>query len=137
MCAHGRGGFADLLGDSFHRQTGAKAQLTKSITRTHDGIVAQDVTPVMLTTNTKRVTVCDMTYVDLIKAWGLKQMAADLGLPVKNVRRWEDFDSIPADWFVAVAAAAAKTGRHDITVEKLAQMAEAKRLMKAATKEAA
>lgn len=71
-----------------------------------------------------------MNYVELITDWGIPELARDLGLPTKNVRRWVDFDSIPAEWFTAVARAADLRGRHEITVSKLAEIAEARRLAK-------
>lgn len=73
-----------------------------------------------------------MTCVELISRWGVVELAKDLGLPVKNVRRWIDFDSIPADWFAAIGRAAELRGFSDVTVEALAEIAEARRLAKAA-----
>lgn len=82
----------------------------------------------MLTPNTFRVTGRNMRCVDIIQKWGVAELAKDLGLPAKNVRRWLDFDSIPAEWFAAVARAAVCRGYHQITVDALAQGAEARRL---------
>lgn len=73
-----------------------------------------------------------MTCVEIIARWTVTELAKDLGIPAKNVRRWVDFDSIPADWFAAIARAAELRGFHDITVEALADVAEARRLAKAA-----
>lgn len=86
----------------------------------------------MLTANTFRVSDWRMKCVVVIERWGVPQLAKDLGLPAKNVRRWLDFNSIPAEWFAAVARAAACRGYHDITVEALAEGAEARRLDRAA-----
>lgn len=91
----------------------------------------------MLTSNTFRVTKHVMECVDVIERWGVAELARDLGLPTKNVRRWLDFDSIPAEWFAAVARAAVRRGYHDITVDALARGAEARRLLRAARQQAA
>lgn len=82
-----------------------------------------------------------MWFTPIILRWrdGLKEkddgvlsLAADLALPAKNVRRWKDIDSVPADWFAEVARAAARRGFDDITVERLALIAEERRLSKSA-----
>jgi len=67
-----------------------------------------------------------MWFVPLIKRFGLSELARALGLPTKNVSRWVDLDSIPAEWFAPVARAAAARGFHDISVELLAARAEAR-----------
>ncbi len=72
-----------------------------------------------------------MTFTAIIEAWGIGTLAADLMLPSKNVRRWVDMNSIPADWFAAVARAAKRRGYHGITVRALAEIAEARRLNRA------
>jgi hypothetical protein len=72
-----------------------------------------------------------MIFASVISRWGVAELAADLGLPTKNVRRWVDNDSIPAEWFAAVARAADVRGHADITVEKLAMLAEERRLRRA------
>jgi hypothetical protein len=69
-----------------------------------------------------------MTFADILARWGLAELASDLGLPVKNVRRWSDLGSIPSEWFAAVVRAAEGRGFHDITLEALAAAAEARRL---------
>jgi hypothetical protein len=69
-----------------------------------------------------------MKCVAIIERWTVAGLAKDLGIPPKNVRRWLDFDSIPAEWFSAIARAAESRGYHDITVEMLAGVAEARRL---------
>ena len=68
-----------------------------------------------------------MWFRPVIERWGAVALAKDLALPAKNVRRWVDLDSIPADRFRSVAAAAAKRGFGDITVEHLAELAEGRR----------
>lgn len=72
-----------------------------------------------------------MKCVDIISRWTISELAKDLGIPAKNVRRWVDFDSIPAEWFAAIARAAEKRGFHEITLEALAEIAERRRLSKA------
>lgn len=73
-----------------------------------------------------------MFFKPLIEDWGVAKLAEDLGLPTKNVRRWVDLDSIPADWFAAIARAALKRGRPEITEIYLSALAERRRLTKAA-----
>lgn len=82
----------------------------------------------MLTNNTFRVTDLSMKHVAVIERWGVAELARDLSLPTKNVRRWLDFGSIPAEWFSAVARAAAGRGYHEVTLDALASGAEARRL---------
>lgn len=58
------------------------------------------------------------------------------GLPAgeegaRNVRAWVWRDSIPAEWFTALAQFAAGTGHPEITVASLAAMAQRRRLTKA------
>ena len=72
-----------------------------------------------------------MTFAQILSRWGLAELAGDLGLPVKNVRRWSDLGSIPSEWFAAVVRAAGARGFHDITLETLADAAEARRLARA------
>ena len=62
---------------------------------------------------------------------GPAALAALLELPTKNVRRWVDFDSIPAEWFAAVERAAKARGFKEITVRHLAALAEERRLARA------
>lgn len=72
-----------------------------------------------------------MTFPDIIARWpSLQDLAGDLSLPVKNVRRWQDIGSIPAEWFVAVQTAAKARGFRDITVRTLSEAAHARRLSK-------
>lgn len=78
-----------------------------------------------------------MFFAPLIKAWGIAELALALGLPTKNVRRWVDLDSIPADWFAAIERAAAKAGREYVTVAHLADLAEQRRLSKTPAQDAA
>lgn len=82
----------------------------------------------MLTNNTDRVIRVVMFFKPLIALWTVADLAADLGIPQKNVRRWIDNDSIPSDWFSAVVRAAAERGFQDITAERLAEVAEKRRL---------
>lgn len=85
----------------------------------------------MLTPDTFRVSYVVMTFSDIITRWDtLQDLAADLGLPVKNVRRWQDIGSIPAEWFVAVDAAAKRRGFKGISVVALSRIAHSRRLSK-------
>lgn len=72
-----------------------------------------------------------MTFLDIIAKWpSLADLARDVGLPVKNVRRWHDIGSIPAEWFVTVEAAAARRGIGNVNVESLSKAAHDRRLAK-------
>lgn len=82
----------------------------------------------MLTDNTKRVSNPSMTFAQILARWGLVDLATDLGLPVKNVRRWADLGSIPSEWFAAIVRAAEQRGFHEVTLEALADAAEQRRL---------
>jgi len=87
----------------------------------------------MLTNDTKRVTAWFMTFTDIIDLWpSVHELAADLGLPAKNVRRWIDTSSIPAEWFLAVQQAAAARGFKQVTVESLSEAAHCRRLARIA-----
>lgn len=62
---------------------------------------------------------------------GAAELARALDLPgddqgAKQVRAWIYRDSIPAEWFAAIARVAAKRGQA-VTVESLAVMAENRR----------
>lgn len=85
----------------------------------------------MLTDNTVRVIRVDMFFKPIIELWsGPAALAEDLEVPAKNVRRWIDSDSIPADWFAAVVRAAQRREFQGVTVDRLAEIAEARRLSK-------
>lgn len=82
-----------------------------------------------------------MFFAPIINRFGIATLAEGLGLPAKNIRRWLDLDSIPAEWFSPVVRFAAAAGYPDITHEFLSSRAEARRLslkaMKARDAEAA
>lgn len=63
-----------------------------------------------------------MFFTPIIDRKGLAGTAEALGLPTKNVRRWVDSDSIPADWWKPISEA------EIATLEELAAAAEARRL---------
>ncbi len=68
-------------------------------------------------------------FTPVIMRWTeARLLARDLGLPAKNVRRWIDLDTIPADRFKGVAEAARVRGFDEITVDLLATIAEDRRL---------
>ena len=69
-----------------------------------------------------------MFFSPIIDAWGVAQMAANVGLPAKTVREWHRRDSIPAEWFAPVVRAAASANRTEVTLEALAAVAERRRL---------
>lgn len=89
-------------------------------------------TLIMLTCDTFRVSQMVMTFSQIINLWGVSELAGDLGLPAKNVRRWLDTGSIPSDWFLAVEAAALKRGHAGVSLTTLAEAAEARRLSRTA-----
>lgn len=80
-----------------------------------------------------------MNVKDVIKALGgATVLARALGLPdqevgAKLVRAWGLRDSVPAEWFAAVARVALLRGHPEITVEALAQLAERRRLSRTAS----
>ena len=85
----------------------------------------------MLTRDTFRVSEAVMTFSDIITRWPtLQDLAGDLDLPVKNVRRWQDIGSIPAEWFVSVQSAAKARGFADVTIRTLSEAAHSRRLSK-------
>lgn len=69
-----------------------------------------------------------MHFTGLIDEWQVPVMAADLGLPAKNVRSWRASDSIPAEWFTAIERAARRRGKRHITLRHLAELAEKRRV---------
>lgn len=75
-----------------------------------------------------------MWFIPTIERLGEAKLACALGIPLKNVRRWIDLDSIPAEWFAPIARAALALGQPDISVEFLADQAEARRLHRSALK---
>ncbi|WP_167765263.1 MULTISPECIES: carph-isopro domain-containing protein [unclassified Brevundimonas] len=72
-----------------------------------------------------------MFFIPIIERFGVTDLAEAIGLPSKNVRRWVDLDSIPAEWFAAVARAARRRGVDGVTVAHLADVAERRRLSRA------
>ena len=73
-----------------------------------------------------------MHFVPIINRIGIPTLALALELPTKNIRRWIDNDSIPADWFSSVARTARRLGHREITPSYLADIAERRRLSKEA-----
>lgn len=69
-----------------------------------------------------------MHFKPIIDEWGAQDLAADLGLPMKNIRSWLASDSIPADWFLAIERAARRKGKPNVTAKRLAEIAEQRRL---------
>jgi hypothetical protein len=75
-----------------------------------------------------------MWFIPLIERFGVAELAAQLALPPKNIRRWVDLDSIPAEWFAPISRAAKARGLIEIDLEYLADRAEARRLHRSALK---
>lgn len=63
-----------------------------------------------------------MFFKPIIARLGINELARVLGIPAKNVRRWDDMDSIPADWWKPICEA------NVATLEELAKTAEARRV---------
>ena len=85
----------------------------------------------MLTTDTERVIRVDMFFTPIIDRRGIADTAKAVGLPTKNVRRWTDMDSIPADWWLKLSEVGIAT------LDELAQAAEARRVSRLDTEAAA
>lgn len=65
------------------------------------------------------------SFRDVIDLWGPRgEMAADLGNSPVTISSWWQRDSIRAEWFCSVVAAAQKRGFDGVTVDLLAQLAE-------------
>lgn len=91
----------------------------------------------MLTTDTQRVTHgrMDSFFAPIIDRWGLEKLAEALGLPVKNVRRWSEMDSIPAGWFARVDSVGLATIAELLeTAERKERHLAHKRALRAAAK---
>lgn len=71
-----------------------------------------------------------MFFKPIIARWGEAKLAETLKLPLKNVRRWVDTDSVPGVWYLRVAA----TGI--ATLEELAAAGTAKDMAAEAKREA-
>jgi len=77
-----------------------------------------------------------MYFKPLIESWGIGDIAKALELPAKNVRRWVDSDSIPAEWFAPLARAAERHGKPGFSVHDLALLAERRRVERSGSPEA-
>jgi len=69
-----------------------------------------------------------MFFTPIIRRFDIATLSQGLGIPVKNIRRWIDLDSIPAEWFSPVVRHAQQMGHADISHELLSSRAEARRL---------
>lgn len=91
-------------------------------------------TEVLLTQIDRKASVAVMKpyFAPLIRRWPtVVVFAEEVGCPERSAREWLRIDSIPAAWFNAVALAASKRPADafgDVTVERLADIAEARRL---------
>ncbi len=63
-----------------------------------------------------------MFFQPIIARKGVAGLAAALALPAKNVRRWVDSDSIPAEWWKPLADAGVAS------LDELAAAAQTRRL---------
>lgn len=75
-----------------------------------------------------------MFFIPIINRFEIAILAAGLGVPTKNIRRWIDLDSVPAEWFSPLVRFSAANGHSDITHELLSSRAEARRLSAKAAK---
>lgn len=70
------------------------------------------------------------TVRNLIGRWDrLGDFARSVGCAPATANHWRRRDSIPAEWFAAVARAAQAKGFQDVTPDALARRAERKRLV--------
>lgn len=68
------------------------------------------------------------SFSDVINALGgTAKFARAIGMKANTAKMAKSRDSIAAEWWVAVAAAAADAGRPDISVEKMAELAAQRR----------
>lgn len=68
-----------------------------------------------------------LTFADVIALWAsLSALAADLGVPYGVVKQWRRRNSIPADRWAGVVAAAQKRGFETVTADRLMAIAEAR-----------
>jgi len=58
---------------------------------------------------------------------GTSKFARAIGMKPNTAKMAKSRDSIAAEWWSAVADAAANAGRHDISLEKLAELAAQRR----------
>jgi hypothetical protein len=72
-----------------------------------------------------------MSFCRVIQDVGVARLATGLGLPPKNVRRWVDNDSIPAEWFAPISRLGLMVNGEELSVEYLAGVAEQRRLARA------
>ena len=64
------------------------------------------------------------TFTDIIALWPHKtEFAADLGVPYERAKAWSTRNSIPGQYFSAVAAAAQGRGLDSVTVDVLSTIA--------------
>ncbi len=74
-----------------------------------------------------------ITFGDIIGLWGHKSdFAADLNVPYERAKAWAGRDSIPGQYFAAVAAAAQRRGYNQVTVQLLSDIAAKRAELKAA-----
>ena len=73
------------------------------------------------------------TFTSIIGLWPHKsEFATDLGVPYERAKAWAGRDSIPGQYFAAVAMAAQKRGHTHVTVQLLSDIAAKRAELKAA-----
>lgn len=73
------------------------------------------------------------TFNAIIALWPHKSdFATDLGVPYERAKAWAARDSIPGQYFAAVAAAAQMRGHSHVTVQLLSDVAAKRAILKAA-----
>lgn len=78
------------------------------------------------------------TFRDVISRWPtVPSMGVDAGVGERTAFSWWQRDSIPADRFAAIIRAARLRGYEGVTAERLAEIAEKRRLRRDAEAEAA
>lgn len=67
-------------------------------------------------------------FSDIIALWPAPgALADDIGVSEHRVRKWRERDSIPGEWFAAVASAARSRGIGGVTAETMASVAQRRR----------
>lgn len=73
------------------------------------------------------------TFRSIIGLWlHITEFAADLGVPYERAKGWWARDSIPGQYFAAVASAAQRRGQDHVTVQLLSDIAAKRAVLKAA-----
>ena len=67
------------------------------------------------------------SFQEVIKAFGVADLAADLNVAANTVKQWHTRDKIPDEHWLAVAEAAKRRGIRGVTPSTLAALSAAKK----------